>query len=360
MRRLVLLIGLCAIPFAPLADGAGAHDRKPQGSVWVVNRDKGEVTVFDVSSRPSLARPIPTGAGAHEVALSTPSRRCLRDERARGHSSRSSRPARSCSARSRSAPARITWSPRATGGRCSSGCSARRASEPSTPATDQVRSPTGSSDNPAARAHSAYRARGSELYLRSARDPDEVTGRRRDRRDRVQRPSDPAGERGAAGPPGAPALRVRTRRGQGQGDRSRHPRARRRGGGRPPARDAVADARPANARRLAARNAGAARVRRHLQPDGGRDRRDRRRGHVRRPRGDVATTAGSCSRRSIAAPAAPAASRSSTSGAAPSCGPGTTRAPGGRTESRTRPRGRGSAAGGRAARPPSRPRGVGG
>ena len=54
MRRLVLLIGLCAVPFAPLADGAGAqHDRKPQGSVWVVNRDKGEVTVFDAIERRS-------------------------------------------------------------------------------------------------------------------------------------------------------------------------------------------------------------------------------------------------------------------------------------------------------------------
>jgi YVTN family beta-propeller protein len=45
-------------------------DRGPRdGSVWVVNRDRGEVTIFDAGSgRPLATRP--TGAGAHEVAIS--------------------------------------------------------------------------------------------------------------------------------------------------------------------------------------------------------------------------------------------------------------------------------------------------
>jgi DNA-binding beta-propeller fold protein YncE len=46
----------------------GSHHGR-SGAVWVVNRDKGEVTIFDArSGRPLATRP--TGAGAHEVAIS--------------------------------------------------------------------------------------------------------------------------------------------------------------------------------------------------------------------------------------------------------------------------------------------------
>ena len=51
------------------AGQARATPDRRRGTVWVVNRDKGEVTVFD--GRPAFRwRPVPTGAGAHEVAIS--------------------------------------------------------------------------------------------------------------------------------------------------------------------------------------------------------------------------------------------------------------------------------------------------
>ena len=173
MRRLVLLIGLCAVPFAPLADGAGAHDRKPQGSVWVVNRDKGEVTVFDVSSGVPRA-PIPTGSGAHEVALSRRSRDAyVTNEFEDTVSVISTRTL---------AQRKIPLGPRphhlepAGDGRAMLvGLLGAPSIGAIATATDQVRYYK-TSDNPAARAHSAYRARGGELIYVPHETGDEVTG----------------------------------------------------------------------------------------------------------------------------------------------------------------------------------------
>jgi hypothetical protein len=54
------------------AGGTQERDGGPDGrsgTVWVVNRDLGEVTIFDArSGRPLATRP--TGLGAHEVAIS--------------------------------------------------------------------------------------------------------------------------------------------------------------------------------------------------------------------------------------------------------------------------------------------------
>ena len=76
LRRIALLPAvLSAIVFLPMtgaAGGAQERDGGPEGragTVWVVNRDKGEVTVFDANSGLPLTT-LPTGAGAHEVAIS--------------------------------------------------------------------------------------------------------------------------------------------------------------------------------------------------------------------------------------------------------------------------------------------------
>jgi DNA-binding beta-propeller fold protein YncE len=54
------------------AGGTQERDGGPDGrsgTVWVVNRDLGEVTIFDArSGRPLATRP--TGLGEHEVAMS--------------------------------------------------------------------------------------------------------------------------------------------------------------------------------------------------------------------------------------------------------------------------------------------------
>jgi DNA-binding beta-propeller fold protein YncE len=46
-----------------------ADDGRPAGSVWVVNREAGEVAIFDARTGDVLARQS-TGAGAHDVAIS--------------------------------------------------------------------------------------------------------------------------------------------------------------------------------------------------------------------------------------------------------------------------------------------------
>ena len=77
MRRIALLPallgGFLLIPLTgSAASGTQPRDLGPAGragTVWVVNRDKGEVTVFDAKSGLPLATR-PAGAGAHEVAIS--------------------------------------------------------------------------------------------------------------------------------------------------------------------------------------------------------------------------------------------------------------------------------------------------
>jgi DNA-binding beta-propeller fold protein YncE len=56
----------------PGPDAAGpqhATGQIPQGSVWVVNRDRGELTVFDARTGDVLATR-PVGAGAHDICIS--------------------------------------------------------------------------------------------------------------------------------------------------------------------------------------------------------------------------------------------------------------------------------------------------
>jgi DNA-binding beta-propeller fold protein YncE len=72
-RTPLLFICLCAAVLTVLASVAGAHQRSalhhPKGTVWVVNRDAGEVTAFDAASG-DVEATVPTGPGAHEVAIS--------------------------------------------------------------------------------------------------------------------------------------------------------------------------------------------------------------------------------------------------------------------------------------------------
>jgi DNA-binding beta-propeller fold protein YncE len=55
-------------------DGPRHNDEGRQGSVWVVNRDLGELTVFDARSGNPVAR-VPVGAGAHDICISEYSRK---------------------------------------------------------------------------------------------------------------------------------------------------------------------------------------------------------------------------------------------------------------------------------------------
>jgi DNA-binding beta-propeller fold protein YncE len=58
-----------AVPVVPAGDGSGGRDDSRIGSVWVVNRDRGELVVFDAGSG-SVVATVPVGAGAHDVCIS--------------------------------------------------------------------------------------------------------------------------------------------------------------------------------------------------------------------------------------------------------------------------------------------------
>ena len=59
--------GVSGFMGAPGVDGP--PDEARAGSVWVVNRDKGELAVFDAGSGEVLAQ-MPVGAGAHDICIS--------------------------------------------------------------------------------------------------------------------------------------------------------------------------------------------------------------------------------------------------------------------------------------------------
>jgi YVTN family beta-propeller protein len=174
MRRLVLLFVLCAVPLALCASGAGAHSPEaPPGSLWVVNRDKGEVTVFDAATG-GVRATIPTGLGAHDVALSRRTRHAYVTNELEDTLSLIS--THSLAQRKIAAgPRPHHLEPSGDGRSMVVGLvGANRIAAVDT-ATDQVREYV-SSANPAARAHSAYLARGSDTIYVPHETGDEVTG----------------------------------------------------------------------------------------------------------------------------------------------------------------------------------------
>jgi DNA-binding beta-propeller fold protein YncE len=66
-----------AIVFVPVAvaiAGASGGEDDRRGSVWVVNRDRGELAVFDARTGDVLAT-LPVGAGAHDICISERARK---------------------------------------------------------------------------------------------------------------------------------------------------------------------------------------------------------------------------------------------------------------------------------------------
>ena len=64
-----LVLGASAAPGHRHDDERGHVQAGRQGTVWVVNRDAGELTIFDARSGKPLER-IPVGAGAHDICIS--------------------------------------------------------------------------------------------------------------------------------------------------------------------------------------------------------------------------------------------------------------------------------------------------
>jgi YVTN family beta-propeller protein len=174
MHRLVLLFVLCAVPLALFAGGAGAHDPgSPPGTLWVVNRDKGEVTAFDAASGVPRAT-VATGPGAHEVALSRRTGEAyVTNEFEDTISAISTRTLEQRKIAAGPRPHHLE--PSGDGRSMLVGLLGANRIASVDVATDEVREYV-SSANPAARAHSAYRARGSDTIYVPHETGDEVTG----------------------------------------------------------------------------------------------------------------------------------------------------------------------------------------
>lgn len=173
MRRLVLAIVLCAAPLALIAGGAGAHPKGPDGSVWVVNRDKGEVTIFDAAAGTARST-IATSAGAHDVALSHRTRRAyVTNELDNSVSVISTGTLAQRAIPLGPGPHHVESA--GDGRTMLVGLVGTNRIGAIDTATDKVREYV-SSANAAARAHAAYRARGGALIYVAHETGDELTG----------------------------------------------------------------------------------------------------------------------------------------------------------------------------------------
>ena len=64
---------------SPAVEGAHSHDKHhkrdgPKGTVWVVNRDLGQLAIFDAGTG-KLLKTLPVGAGAHDICISERARK---------------------------------------------------------------------------------------------------------------------------------------------------------------------------------------------------------------------------------------------------------------------------------------------
>ena len=62
-----------AIAVASLSAQGGGDT--PKGTVWVVNRDLGQLAIFDASTGALLGAPLPVGRGAHDISISEQARK---------------------------------------------------------------------------------------------------------------------------------------------------------------------------------------------------------------------------------------------------------------------------------------------
>jgi DNA-binding beta-propeller fold protein YncE len=76
MKATGLIAALVALAGAAFAHDRSERDRNglPEGSVWVVNRDLGELTVFDAETGRVITK-LPVGAGAHDICISEQARK---------------------------------------------------------------------------------------------------------------------------------------------------------------------------------------------------------------------------------------------------------------------------------------------
>jgi DNA-binding beta-propeller fold protein YncE len=73
-RLTVALLGAISLAstsggFAKGVSAGDDDDSHPKGTVWVVNRDRGELAIFDAESG-TMLKTLPVGAGAHDICIS--------------------------------------------------------------------------------------------------------------------------------------------------------------------------------------------------------------------------------------------------------------------------------------------------
>src|SRR5687768_6111086 len=64
------VVNALASPGLEAGDHTSSSDNGRKGTVWVVNRDKGELAIFDAETGEVLKQGLPVGAGAHDICIS--------------------------------------------------------------------------------------------------------------------------------------------------------------------------------------------------------------------------------------------------------------------------------------------------
>ena len=75
VTRYAVMAAAIAIASLTTTQAGGGNEDRPKGTVWVVNRDLGQLAIFDATTGELLAPPVPVGRGAHDICISEQARK---------------------------------------------------------------------------------------------------------------------------------------------------------------------------------------------------------------------------------------------------------------------------------------------
>ena len=265
-------------------------DDSRKGTVWVVNRDRGELAVFDAGTGDVITTQL-VGAGAHDICISEQARKAyITAETINTVTTVDTKTLANESIAVSPLPHHLEPSHDGRTVYVSLASHTRHGGAPQYAAIDTDDNSvtyTTTSHNPAARSHGPHPSLDGETVYVAHDLGDEVSAHRhRDRQHRLQHHANPEGGRSDRHPVRARALGVVARRRNGEAHRSRHQHHHRLDSRRRSTRVRDAHAVRADAGGQPAGKPGDARLRRHVPPHTYRHCADCRRGYVRRPGSD--------------------------------------------------------------------------
>jgi len=75
VTRYAIIAAAIAIASLTTTQAGGGNEDRPKGTVWVVNRDLGQLAIFDAATGELVAPVVPVGRGAHDICISEQARK---------------------------------------------------------------------------------------------------------------------------------------------------------------------------------------------------------------------------------------------------------------------------------------------